>query len=87
MRHNYTIGVRISVLGKRLCVCVGGGVYSFTLVPVGIRTTYRTDRSLIHVYVLYSFIYFFFWRDMRQYICGTEKATTIGKHWNSYYYY
>jgi len=29
-------------------------------VPAGIRTTYRTVRCLIHVYVLYSFILFLF---------------------------
>jgi len=59
--------------------------YSFTLVPAGIRTTYRTVRSLIHVCVLYSFILFYFWREIRQSICGIEKTSAIGKHWNSSY--
>jgi Na+/alanine symporter len=36
---------------------------------------------------MYSIVlfFFYFWREMKQYICGIEKATAIGKHGNSYY--
>lgn len=61
MRHNYTIDVQISILGKRLWQ-----VYSFALVPAGIRTTYRPVHSLIHVYVLYNFILLYYRREIRR---------------------